>query len=115
MGSSRRSGSWSRRRIRVGLLRLLTLRDPLVVNNTLGSDAFYLGCFLNMRFTKYSFFFMPFDRRFDAFRRKKLYQVGADDVVAEPFLLKKFEMFQRRAGIGQVLEVGRSPPVLEVG
>ena len=58
---------------------------------------------------------MPVHRGLDALRHQDLYQVGADDVLAELGLLQELEVLQGRAGIGQVLEVGRALPVLEVG
>ena len=58
---------------------------------------------------------MPVHRGLGPVRHQKLYQVGADDVLPELGLLQELEVLQGRAGIRQVLEVGRALPVLQIG
>lgn len=58
---------------------------------------------------------MPLHRRLDPLGRQHLRELRADDVLAEPLLLEQFEVLERGARVGEVLEVRRARPVLEVG
>lgn len=57
---------------------------------------------------------MPIERGLHAIFNQALHQVGTDDVLAKAFLLQQLEVVERRAGVGEVLEVGRLGPVLQV-
>lgn len=57
---------------------------------------------------------MPLHGSSHAFLNQRIDQIGADDILPEPLLLQQLQVLQGRAGIRQVLEVGRSRPVLEV-
>jgi hypothetical protein len=57
---------------------------------------------------------VPVDARLLALYDKRLNQLGADDILPEFLLLKQLEVLEGRAGVGQVLEVRRLAPVLQV-
>lgn len=57
---------------------------------------------------------MPLDGRLHALLHQQVDQLRADDVLPEPLRLQQLQVLQRRARVGQVLEVRRPRPVLQV-
>lgn len=60
-------------------------------------------------------FAVPIDRGLHALLDQSLNHVRAHDLLSEHLLLEELEVSQGRARVGQVLEVGRLAPVLEIG
>jgi hypothetical protein len=58
---------------------------------------------------------MPLYRRLHLLLDQPLDQVRAHNILSEPLLLQKFEVAQCRPRIGQILEVRRFGPVLQIG
>lgn len=58
---------------------------------------------------------MPLHRRLHLILYQPLDQVWAHDILPEPLLLQKLEVTQRWPRIGEILEVRRLGPVLQIG
>ncbi len=57
---------------------------------------------------------VPLDGAPHALLHEDLHQVRADNVLPELLRLQQLQALQRRARVGQVLEVGRPAPLLQV-
>ncbi len=57
---------------------------------------------------------MPLNSSPHPFLHHHIHQIRTDDVLAEPLRLQQLQVLQRRAGVGQVFEVRRPAPVLQV-
>lgn len=57
---------------------------------------------------------MPLDSSPHALVNQRIHQVRANDVLPEPLRLQQLQVLECRAGVGQVLHIGRPAPVLQV-
>lgn len=58
---------------------------------------------------------MPIHGCFRSLGSQRLDELRTDNILSEALLLQKLEMLEGRAGVVQVLEIGRSGPVSQVG